>query len=127
MIIGVLASLALRVGVPERFARAAGLACFVVLLALLLPLAKFAYDRSVIDAHDAKQEAKLAPIIRQADANAADSRLNDLKRNQADEALERAAVAPLPDARLSARQRARACAILQRQAAERGNESPAGC
>lgn len=127
MIFGALASLALRVGVPARFAHAAGIAGLVALLALLLPLAKCAYDRNVIDEHEAKQEAKLAPVIRQADANAADARLSDLKRNQADENAERAAVQPLPDARLSDRQRARACAILRRQAAERGHESPAGC
>lgn len=124
---GVLASLALRAGVPQRFARAAGIAGLIVALVAMLTLARCAYDRSVIDAHEAKQEAKLAPVIRQADANAAQSRLSDQKRNQADEDAERAAVAPLPDARLSARQRERACAILRRQARQRGNESPAGC
>lgn len=125
--IGLLASLAAGAGVPARFAKAAGIVAAVIALVLVLGVAKCAYDRSVIDGHEAKQEAKLAPIVRQADANASDARISDLKRNQADEDAERAAVAPLPDAGLSARQRARACAILQRQARERGHESPAGC
>lgn len=127
MIIAALASLALRAGVPERFAKAAVLAAAIAALVVLLSLAKCAYDRNLVAAHDAEQDAQLAPAIRQADANAADARISDLKRSQADEDAERAAVAPLPDARLSDRQRQRACAILRRQAAERRGQSPAGC
>lgn len=125
--IGLLASIALGAGVPQRFAKAAGIAGAIVALGAVLTLAKCGYDRSVIANHEAAQEAKIAPVIRQADANAADARTHDLRRNLNDEAAERAAVAPLPDTGLSARQRARACAILRRQAAERGHESPAGC
>lgn len=125
--IAILTSLALRAGVPQRFAKAVGIAAAIAVLVAVLPIAKCSYDRSVISGHETKQEARLAPVIRQADANAADARITDQKRNQADEDAERAAVAPLPDARLTPRDRARACAILVRQARERGRESPAGC
>ena len=125
--IGFLATLAVRAGVPERFARIAGATCAVLALAALLVLGKCAYDRNLINNHDAQLAAKDSAVVRQADANAADRRLSDQKRNQADEEAERAAVAPLPDARLSDRQRARACAILLRQARERGLEGAPGC
>ncbi|MBO9377663.1 hypothetical protein GG804_12875 [Sphingomonas histidinilytica] len=125
--ISALATLAVRVGVPERFARAAVATCAIIALVALLALGKCAYDRRLIARHDAEQEAQLAPAVRSADANAADARLSDQKRNQADEDAERAAVAPLPDARLSDRQRERACAILLRQARERGLEGAPGC
>jgi hypothetical protein len=125
--IAFLASLAVRAGVPQRFARIVGPACALVAVAALLTVVKCAYDRNLIARHDAEQEAQLAPAVRSADANAADARLSDQKRNQADEDAERAAVAPLPDARLSDRQRERACAILLRQARERGLEGAPGC
>lgn len=125
--IAIITSLALRAGVPQRFAKLAGIVALVVALAALLTLGKCSYDRSVIAEHEAAQEAAIAPVVRHADAKAAEARLSDQKRNQADEDAERAAVAPLPDARLSDRQRERACAILRRQAAERGHQSPAGC
>nr|WP_053000149.1 hypothetical protein [Sphingomonas sp. Y57] len=125
--IGFLARLAARAGVPERFARVVGPACAIFALVALLAVARCAYDRNLIARHDAEQEAQLAPAVRSADANAADARLSDQKRNQADEDAERAAVAPLPDARLSDRQRARACAVLLRQARERGLEGAPGC
>ncbi len=125
--IAALAALALRVGVPERLGRAAGIAAAVVGLTVGLGVAKCAYDRSIISTHEAQQAAALAPVIRQADANAAGARISDQKRNQADEDAERAAVAPLPDNRLSDRQLARACVVLERQAAERGGDVPARC
>ncbi|MFC0305282.1 hypothetical protein [Rhizorhabdus histidinilytica] len=122
-----LASLAVRAGVPDRFARAIVAAGAICALVALLVLAKCSYDRRLIAAHDADQAARLAPAVRQADANAADTRISDQKRNQADEDAERAAVAALPAAGLSDRQRARACAILLRQARERGLEGAPGC
>ncbi|KKC24678.1 hypothetical protein [Sphingomonas sp. SRS2] len=122
-----LTALAMRAGLSKRAASVVGYAALIGALVALLSVAKCAYDRGVIDEHEAKREAAIAPVIRQADASAADTRISDQKRNQADENAERAAVAPLPDARLSDRQRQRACAILQRQARERGRESPAGC
>lgn len=125
--IAFLASLAVRAGVPQRFARIVGPTCAVFALVALLAVARCAYDRNLIARHDAAQEAQLAPAVRSADANAADSRLSAQKRNQADEDAERAAVAPLPDARLSDRQRERACAVLLRQARERGLEGAPGC
>lgn len=123
--IGVLISLAARVGVPEPLRKAAGIVGAVVALVALLGLAKCVYDRKLIAGHEAEQAAKLAPVIRAADANAAESRVTDLKRNLTDEAAERAAVAPLPDARLSDRQRARACAVLRRQSP--AARAPAAC
>jgi hypothetical protein len=125
--IGFLASLATSAGVPQRFAKVVGATCAIFALVALLTLGKCAYDQNLIKNHDAEQAAKNGAAMRQADANAADRRLSDQKRNQADEEAERAAVAPLPDARLSDRQRARACAILLRQARERGLEGAPGC
>lgn len=125
--IAILVRLALGAGIPQRFAKAAGIGGAIALLIALLAVGKCSYDRRLIANHDAAREARIAPILRSADANAADARILDAKRNIADETAERAAVAPLPDARLSDRQRARACAVLLRQARERGGESPPGC
>lgn len=125
--IAAIAALALRCGIPQRFAKAAGIAGLIVAIVTLLALAKCTYDRNLTARHDAAQEAQIAPAVRAADASAADARLSDQKRNQAHENAERAAIAPLPDARLSDRQRARACSVLRRQTRERGLESAAGC
>lgn len=124
--ITLLASLAARVGVPEPLRKAAGTAGAIVALMAVLALAKCSYDRSLIQKHEATQAAKIAPVIRAADEHAAGSRITDLKRNLTDEAAERAAVAPLPDAGLSDRQRARACAILVRQRTP-ADRLPAAC
>ncbi len=123
--IAILISLAARLGVPEPLRRAAGIAGAVAALIALLAIAKCTYDRRLIAGHEAEQAAKLAPVIRAADAKAAETRLTDLERNRDEEAAERAAVAPLPDTGLSARQRARACAILQRQSTP--DRIPAAC
>ncbi len=120
---GMIAWLAARTGLSRAVVALLG----AVGLCGLLWAGKALYDRSIIREHEQGQETKLATIIRQADAHAADARITDQKRNQADEDAERAAVEPLPDARLSDRQRQRACAILLRQARERGHEGPAVC
>jgi len=122
-----IATLATRFGVSQRLIKVVGIAALVTLAVGLLGIAKCSYDHRLIATHDAETAARLAPVVRQADAMAADTRISDLKRNLDDENAERAAVAPLPDTQLSARQRARACAILMRQAKERGRPVPAGC
>lgn len=68
--IALLASLAIRLGVPERFARAAGIVGVVLLLLILLLIAKCAYDRSVIQAHEAERAAKVERDARKAEHRA---------------------------------------------------------
>lgn len=78
--IAALASLALRAGVPKRFAKAAGIAALVAVLALLLIVGKCSYDQSVIEKHDAKQDAATAKADRKADAKASTERRADDSR-----------------------------------------------
>lgn len=122
-----LLALVMRIGIPAKFAKPALIAAGVVLLILALGLGKCAYDRALIRNHEADQAAKIAPVVRKADAKAADARIIEERKIDAHQAEERKAVDALPDQGLSARQRARACSVLRRQAAERGRPAPAGC
>jgi hypothetical protein len=85
------------------------------------------HDRGVVSNAQNKAEAKAAPIIRKADENSADSRArgDEAVRQQQQDIHD--AIDPLPDQKLTPRQRARACAILRRQAAQRGTKAPADC
>jgi hypothetical protein len=85
------------------------------------------HDRGVVSHAQDKAEAKAAPIVRKADENATDSRSRSDNAVQQQQQEIHDAIDPLPDQGLTARQRARACAILRRQAAQRGAEAPAGC
>lgn len=122
--IGFLISLADLAGVPELLRKAVGIIGAVLAVLALLSLALCVHDRKLIADHEAKVAAEIAARTRPADERAADTRLSDMKRNMEDEAAERAAVARLPDAGLTARQRARSCAILCRQ---NPDTVPAGC
>lgn len=92
----------------------------------LLWAGKALYDRSIVREHEQGQAAKLAPVVRAADSNAADQRAADIERNRNEEAAERAAVSMLPDAGLTDRQRARACGVLRRQGTP-DDRLPAAC
>ncbi|MGJ0508946.1 MAG: hypothetical protein ACR652_17820 [Methylocystis sp.] len=75
--IAFLASLALKAGIPARFAKFAVIAALVMLLIVGLGVAKCTYDRSVINAHDAKRDAATAKADRKADEHAAVQRRTD--------------------------------------------------
>lgn len=118
-------------GVSQSFAPklAKGLAA---LAAILLLVAGFMlwlhfHDRGVVSHAQDKAEAKAAPIIRKADEQASDSRARGDEAVRQQQQDIHNAIDHLPDQGLTPRQRARACAILRRQAAERGAEAPAGC
>ena len=83
------ASLLIKRGIPLRFARPLIYAALVVLLISGLGIAKCAYDRSIVEEHDAKHAAKVATAARTASETAtanADSR-------NSQEALRRAEIA----------------------------------
>ena len=79
-----LIALALKAGVPQRFAKAAVIAALVTILVAGLGVAKCSYDRNVIEHHEAKQEAATAKADRAADAKAADQRRTDDARTTAE-------------------------------------------
>ena len=119
--------LALRLGVPARFAKAATIAAIVILAVLLIGIGKCAYDRRVIARHEADEAAKMAPKIRKADEAAATAREQDNAQIARDEKDTTDALKTLPDQGLTDRQRARACVVLKRQAAAANRPAPGGC
>lgn len=109
-------------------ARAAKLVAYVGLPLLLI--AGFAlwlalHDRSVVKQHDAAQQAEIATKARPADEKAAANRATTTAIIMKDQEEITNALAPLPDAGLTDRQRARACSIWLRQ--HPGAAKPAGC
>lgn len=119
-----LAALALRAGVPQRFAKAAGIAAIAILFITLLAIGKCTYDRSVITKHNAGINAEVATKGREGEAAASVERRADDARIQNESQEVNDAVAPIPDRATSARQRARACVLLRRQAAAAGRPVP---
>lgn len=107
-------------------AKALGIGALVAVLVLSLGLAKCAYDRSIIGAHDAKRDAATAKADRKADAKAAEERRTDDARitneTQALENVEAHYANDTPTARRVARQR---CIRLQQQARDAGRQPPA--
>lgn len=98
----------------------------------LVAIAAFAlwlrlHDNHVVNAAQSAAEARAAPIVRQADENASASRERANTTIQQRTQEMHNALDPLPDQTLSPRDRARYCAILRRQVAERRAEAPAGC
>jgi len=67
----------LKLGIPARFAKIAIIGTLIVLAVALLGIGKCAYDKSIINAHEAKQEAATAKADRKADAKAAEQRRAD--------------------------------------------------
>jgi hypothetical protein len=72
-----LIGLALKLGVPPRFAKAAVIAAGAVLLMLAIFAAVKIHDHRVISTHEAKQDAANAKADRKADASAAEQRRVD--------------------------------------------------
>ena len=118
--------------IPPRFRKAAVFVTLALLLLAALGMAKCAYDRSVIRKHDAAQQLKierdkLAQATREREATAA-----LVRRQREDEVAATArtreidhATKNIPDTAPSARQRARACIELRRQAKANGRPEPA--
>jgi uncharacterized protein HemX len=120
-----LIGLALKLGIGPRFAKFAVIASLVTALVVGLGVAKCAYDRSVIKKHEMEAELKQAKRERKADANLQqqidrDDAAAQERRKEIDDAT-----ANIPDQKPSARQRARACLQLQREAKERRAPVPA--
>lgn len=121
-----LIGLALKAGIPARFAKFAVVAALFVGVIVLLGAAKCAYDRSVIKQHDAKIEAEIAKADRKADAKAAEERRADDARavteaQEITEAINEAGPDPL------ARRNAYYECVRLQQAARRENKPPADC
>lgn len=74
--------LVLKLGIPSKFAKPAIIAAIIALAVLALGLGKCAYDRSIINAHEAKQDAANSKADRKADAAAAEQRRADDARLQ---------------------------------------------
>lgn len=125
--IAILARLALGAGVPPRFAKAVGIAAAVIALIAVLGVAKCSYDKSIIEQDRLEERAKDAEAARKADEKAADRRLNDERTIDNDDRAMRDAIDATPAEPLTARQRARACAILCRQARAAGIDASAEC
>lgn len=120
-----LIGLALKAGIPSRFAKIAVVASLIVLLVVGLGVAKCAYDRSVIERHTSEMKAKQAKRERQADANLERQKdVDEAAARQRKEEIDNA-TRNIPDQAPSQRQRARACLELVRQAAAAGEPKPA--
>lgn len=87
----------------------------LIMAAAVILLVAFLWLRSCSDARDKGAEAEIQTHAREADAAAAEQRASDTAtiKNQSEEI--RNALAPLPDAPLSPRQRARACGLWLQQ------------
>jgi hypothetical protein len=121
-----LIALALKLGVPARFAKAAIIAALFILALGLLGLGKCAYDKSIINTHEAKQEAATAKADRKADTKAAEQRRADDARlttetQQIKEAVNEAGNDP------TARRAAYYDCVRKQQAARHSGKPPADC
>lgn len=121
-----LIGLALKAGIPARFAKWAVIAALFVGVAALLGIGKCAYDKSIIERHNARVEAAIAKADRKADAKAAEERRADDARavtesQEITEAINEAGSDP------AARRRAYYECVRLQQAARRGNKPPADC
>jgi hypothetical protein len=111
--------------VAAKSAKVIGIVALVVLLIAVLSVGKCAYDNSVIEKHEARQDAANARADRKADTAAADTRRSDDARLTAEETqLRELRDDPTSTAteRRLARQR---CIRLQQSARAAGRESPA--
>lgn len=123
-----IATLALRLGIPERAARIALIALAVAILIAALGIAKCRYDRTLISGHDAARDVSLAEGARAADGNAAETRRADDARLstesvQLNEVIAHAPLAPVSDARRAYYD----CLRLQQAARASGRPAPAAC
>lgn len=112
-------------GLSEKVARLVAMAGLFLTVLALIGGTKCAYDASVIRKHEAKAELKQAKRERVADQNLEQQkRLDEADKQQRQKEIDDATQG-IPDQAPSARQRARACVELRRQAKERGQPQPA--
>jgi hypothetical protein len=123
---GFLLGLALKLGIPSRFAKGAVIAAIIGLAIALLGLGKCAYDRSIIKAHDAKQEAAVAKADRKADAKAAEQRRADDARSTAEDTEIKEAINEAKATGADPRAAYYKCVQLQ-QRARRDHKPPPDC
>lgn len=116
-----IAAIAKFVGVPGW----AVIAALVALAVLGGGLGKCAYDHGVISRHETKQENKQLRRERTADTNLGEQKAKDDAGQQRRQQEIDNATRNIPDQAPSARQRARACVELRRQAQERRQPQPA--
>lgn len=102
--------LALKLGIPARFAKFAVIAALVALGIALLGLGKCAYDRSVIKTHDTKIQERARP----ATDKAAEERARDTITQAKNEQEAHNAVHSVPDAAPAAPSHALACQRLRK-------------
>lgn len=122
-----LIALALRAGIPDRFAKAATIAILMTIVIVGLGIAKCSYDRSIIQADRERAAVKDLKSARKADDKAAIRRAADQSRNAQEEREVRNAIEAQPHGDITPRQRARACVILCQQHRATGNRVPASC
>jgi uncharacterized protein HemX len=120
-----LLSLAGKLGIPPQFRKAALIGTAIVLLLTLLAIGKCTYDRSVIKAHEQKAALEQAQRERKADANLQTQKSRDDAAAQQRQQEIDNATRNIPDQAPSARQRARACVELRREAKQRRKPVPA--
>ena len=121
-----LIGLALKAGIPTRFAKVAVIIAGAVLLITLLGIGKCSYDKSVVERHNARAEATTAKADRKADAKAAEERRADDARavtesQEIKEAINEAGNDP------AARRAAYYRCVSAQQAARRNGKPPADC
>lgn len=104
-----LIGLALKFGVPQRFAKFAVIAALVTALVVGLGVGKCAYDRSVIQKHEQKAERRAAPATNKA----ATERANDIIRQSKSEQEAHDAIQAQPDQPIAPTSRALACKRLR--------------
>ena len=123
---GALIPFALRLGVPQRFARAAVIAALVVIAALAAVAVKKGYDTRLIGQHDNAVAATVTKRARTADNGAAvQRRADDARANteatQIEKVIHDAPSTPVSDAR----RRYYECVRLQQAARAARNPAPA--
>lgn len=112
--------------VGPRFAKPFLIAVAFLAVLAILGTAKCAYDRSVIEQHQAKQDAANAKADRKADAKAADQRRADDSRATTEAEEIKEAVNEARQTGADPRAAYYACVRLQ-QAARREHKPPASC
>lgn len=121
-----LIGLALKIGVPQRFAKAAVIVTLVVAAIALFALLKSCYDDSIIDQHDATVRADTAEKDRKADGNAAVQRRADDARAVTETQEIKEAISNAGPNPVDRRAAYYACVKLQ-QSARRKGKPPADC
>lgn len=113
-----LLGLALKAGIPPRFAKYAVVAALIALAVAFLSLGKCAYDRSVIKDHEAEIQQRAKP----ATDKAADERAKDTIAQAKNEQEAHNAVHSVPDTAPAGPSHALACQRLHKL-----GRNPASC